>query len=260
MKNYSQQEQVFFIHFKFRPDFSEQGGDPIALFRNLRELGKLTIIPHTAAVPPLEECNPKQLYLRWTVKLVTPEPQFHIEKILTPVIADTENDIKIESITLPPPDPSQPMSEKEVFELPKVISKEAQEPSPFMLVKIGKNIFAIARSVIIESQQLDIEPATTNQEELIEVKGETIPLLRLHRLFRSQPDSENEKTTAVIIVEQAKQKLGILVDEVIQQPLMMTKEIDENFGYMPGISGASLLDNGKLALAFDIEKWMAKVR
>lgn len=254
---YLQQEQVFFIHFKFRPDFSEQGGDPIALFRHLQELGKLTIIPHTATVPALEEYEPKRLYLRWTVKLVTLESQSHLEKILTPVLADTGNEIRIEAIALPPPDPiaSKLAQTQETLESSKAVSKNAQESLSPMLVKIGKNIFSIARHLIIESLPYDdIKNLMTTQKQSITVKGETIALLPVHRLFRSQPSSKDNKNSRVIIMKPAQQKFGILVDEVISGQNIIKQTIDEPFDYLPGISGASFLDDGKIAFTLDVSE------
>ena len=59
----------------------------------------------------------------------------------------------------------------------------------------------------------------------------------------------------VVLVEPAGgQKIGIKVDELLGQQQVVIKSLQENFHPVPGISGATILGNGKVALILDIEE------
>jgi two-component system chemotaxis sensor kinase CheA len=59
----------------------------------------------------------------------------------------------------------------------------------------------------------------------------------------------------VVLVEAAGgQKVGIKVDELLGQQQVVIKSLQENFYPIPGISGATILGNGSVALILDIEE------
>lgn len=59
------------IHFRPSPDLMACGGNPVLLFRDLRELGACEIVAHTDAVPQLEDIQPGTTYLWWDISLQT---------------------------------------------------------------------------------------------------------------------------------------------------------------------------------------------
>ncbi|MBF0239982.1 MAG: chemotaxis protein CheA [SAR324 cluster bacterium] len=59
------------IELKLNQDSLRNGLEPLVVFRDLADLGELTVIPHISAVPSLEQLNPELLYLWWHVKLET---------------------------------------------------------------------------------------------------------------------------------------------------------------------------------------------
>ncbi|MEK7485409.1 MAG: hypothetical protein AABZ60_13875, partial [Planctomycetota bacterium] len=172
-------ERTFFFHFHFRKDFIERGGNPLAIFEKLRALGQLTVIPHPTSVPLLSEYNPKELYLKWTIKLVTLEHQSHIERILLPLTADEKNQITLELATLPPPDPETvEFQENTQSNLPKIITQKMIVPLLHMLVKIGKNIFSIPHQFILEFLTLEANQIQeTSKGGCFDFKGKSVRLI-----------------------------------------------------------------------------------
>ncbi|MCP4701789.1 MAG: hypothetical protein GY862_33755 [Gammaproteobacteria bacterium] len=252
------EERVFFIDFKFRRDFLEKGGNPLALFLELQRLGKITVIPHTAAVPPLEECEPKLLYIHWTIKLAARGSLSAIEESLMSLIADSENNIAIEEISLPPPDPMLPAaSETEKRRGAKPSETNAaniQEAAPVasknMLVRVGMNIFSIDESLVVES--IPQVRTLDEQDERVACQGDHIPVLRLRRIFHIH--SKAGKPAVGVVVKHGKQRLCLLADEILRQRHALPHAVKENFAQLPGIAGASILDNGEIAFALDIPR------
>src|SRR2546430_17662865 len=65
------EERLWSIHFRPSPDLLACGGNPAALFRDLRKLGPCEITAHTDDIPALDELQPDVCYLHWTIRLRT---------------------------------------------------------------------------------------------------------------------------------------------------------------------------------------------
>ncbi|MBF0400181.1 MAG: chemotaxis protein CheA [Magnetococcales bacterium] len=73
---------TYFLRLRFHPDLFAERTDPLVLIKDLEALGTLLIFPHTHAVPPLEQLNPRLLSLWWTVILKTTASQKKLKTIL----------------------------------------------------------------------------------------------------------------------------------------------------------------------------------
>jgi len=239
--------QVFFIYLKFHADFSEND-DPIVSLRRLRKLGKVTVIPHTNSVPSLEDYEVNKLYIQWTVKLSTEKSQTDIEELLESAIADTRNSIKIEQITLPPPDPgilNQATEEKLLSTAPAVQKVfESSEIFDSAWFKIGRNIFMFAH-------QCSVKP--TQNEKTIVVQGDVVDLISLHEVLHL-PQTQDLKKMSVLILENNEKKQGFLVDEVISPRIENNATIKVDFSQQPYISSAILLENDEIAFKLDVSQ------
>ncbi|MEO5350084.1 MAG: chemotaxis protein CheA [Magnetococcus sp. YQC-3] len=76
------QVQTFFIRLRFNADLFAARTDPLVLLKDLDALGTLLIFPHPHAVPPLEQLEPRRLYLWWTLVLKTTASQKRVQAIL----------------------------------------------------------------------------------------------------------------------------------------------------------------------------------
>lgn len=93
----------FLLTLRFDPRILLDGGDPLILLQQLSEVGTIITIAHTTTVPGLEDIDPRQLYLWWSVKLVTSLRMEEVEEIL--VFYRGNNDLTIEPVHLPPDEP-----------------------------------------------------------------------------------------------------------------------------------------------------------
>lgn len=126
-----------------------------------------------------------------------------------------------------------------------------------MIIKIGKLSFTIPTSSIRES----FRPAAnsiisdTDGNELIMVRGEFYPVLRLHRHYHIQTDKSDLTQGIIIMVEQDDKRLCIFADELLGQQQVVVKAMPEyikKFRRIKGIAGCTLLGDGTISLILDI--------
>lgn len=292
-------EKTFFLHFHFREDFMERGGNPLALFQKIRELGELTIIPHPAIVPLLEEIHPKKLHLKWTLKLITTEHRSRIERLLLPVTADEKNHITLELAELPSFEPMTTSSLKregsasqtssispkkammeettaskieEAFHaeedfsfkgknLPKIITHKITTSSLYMLVQIGKNIFSIHHKFIEEFFRVEPNQIQKASEgEFLEWNGTSIRVIRLHHLLRFKPSTPHISQVCLVRGKVEEQPFVLVVDQLIQEYYQKTQHIYENLSRLPFVSGAIELESNYTGFVLDMHEVLSTVK
>lgn len=126
-----------------------------------------------------------------------------------------------------------------------------------MLVAIGAEKYILPLASIVESfrpleEQLR---ALAGGGEVVSMRGEYIRLIRAHHLF-NVPCAVTDPCQGLVVVTETANggKVGLLVDELIGQQQVVIKSIQENFDPVPGVSGATILGNGRVALILDIEQ------
>jgi two-component system chemotaxis sensor kinase CheA len=88
--------------------------------------------------------------------------------------------------------------------------------------------------------------------EVITIRGEVLPMLRLHRMFGVMATVEDPTQGLVVIVEHEGRKIALLVDELLGQQQVVIKSLETNFRKMEGIAGATILGDGQVALIVDV--------
>jgi two-component system chemotaxis sensor kinase CheA len=125
-----------------------------------------------------------------------------------------------------------------------------------MLVACGEERYIVPTLSIIESIQPDagmlVSFARTN--EMINLRGEILPLLRMDRLF-DVPGAKGDPTQAlVVVVEGVGRRVGLLVDEVVAQQQVVIKTLAAGFRQTPFVSGAAILADGRVGLILNVEE------
>lgn len=126
-----------------------------------------------------------------------------------------------------------------------------------MITKVGKACYTIPTISIKESfRPVDHNIITdTNGNELIMVRGEFYPILRLHRHFDVETDITELTKGIIIMVEQEDKRLCIFTDELIGQQQVVVKALPEyikRFKRVTGLAGCTLLGDGSISLILDI--------
>ncbi|AEX51717.1 chemotaxis protein histidine kinase-like protein [Rahnella aquatilis CIP 78.65 = ATCC 33071] len=123
-----------------------------------------------------------------------------------------------------------------------------------MSVKVGKEVFILPLNAVMESLQPlseDLHPLAGG-ERVLQVRGEYLPLVELYNVF----DVEEAKTEAtqgiVVILQSAGRRYALLVDQLIGQHQVVVKNLESNYRKVPGISAATILGDGSVALIVDV--------
>jgi two-component system chemotaxis sensor kinase CheA len=126
-----------------------------------------------------------------------------------------------------------------------------------MVVSIGKETFIIPLTAIIESlrpQAADIHPLV-GRGEVLALRGEYLPLTHLHKCFGIDGAITDPCRGIVIIVQsESAGRVGVMVDELLGQQQVVVKSLEANYDPVDGISGATILGNGRVALILDIAR------
>ena len=127
------------------------------------------------------------------------------------------------------------------------------------LVKVGNETYIIPLVSIIES--LEIEPDNINSiagtTEVYKMRDEYIPLVRLYEVFDVQPETTRLQDCLLVVVEGDGGKAGILVDDLLSQQQVVIKSLETNYKRIQGISGATILGDGTVALILDMSGLLA---
>ena len=123
-----------------------------------------------------------------------------------------------------------------------------------MQVRIGEANYMIPTLAILESivpvkQQVTVTP---DGKEILRLRDEMIPIIRLHDIFRQRGDSERLKDGILIITEDAGQTYAIFVDEIVGQQQAVIKGLPDYIGHAEGFSGCTILGDGTVSLIIDI--------
>ncbi|MEO3988258.1 chemotaxis protein CheA [Pseudocitrobacter cyperus] len=123
-----------------------------------------------------------------------------------------------------------------------------------MSVKVNDEVFILPLNAVMESLQPreeDLHPLAGG-ERVLEVRGEYLPLVELWKVF----DVLGAKTEAtqgiVVILQSAGRRYALLVDQLIGQHQVVVKNLESNYRKVPGISAATILGDGSVALIVDV--------
>ena len=123
-----------------------------------------------------------------------------------------------------------------------------------LLLKVGSQTYVLPLISILESIRPKAEQLSTvaGSGEVVAVRGEPLPLLRLHRLF-GVPDAVTDPTVGLlVVVENHGKRLAFLVDELLGQQQVVVKSLEANFRKVEGAAGATILGDGRAALILDV--------
>jgi len=122
------------------------------------------------------------------------------------------------------------------------------------LVRVGEEIYILPLLSILESLRINpkLVSSMTGRAEVYRLRDEYIPILRLYSLFDVIASTTQLDQGLLVIVEGDGQKIGLFVDELLSQQQIVIKSLETNYKQIQGISGATILGDGSVALILDI--------
>jgi len=124
-----------------------------------------------------------------------------------------------------------------------------------MVLKVGVQSYILPLANIVESLRPEPDQINivANQGELLRIRGEYVPLVYLHRIFKVPMGIDDPTKALVIIVElEDGGKMGLVVDEIVGQQQVVIKSLEENFDPIRGVGAATILGNGRVSLILDV--------
>lgn len=122
-----------------------------------------------------------------------------------------------------------------------------------LLVTISEDFFVIPLNAVLECMELtDEDRKHTHGRNLAKVRGEIIPYIPLREAFSiygSKPSTEQ-----IVVTEIGEKRVGFVVDKVVGQHQTVIKNLGKVLRHIEGISGATIMGDGSLALILDIGK------
>ena len=121
-------------------------------------------------------------------------------------------------------------------------------------VTVGGEDYIIPLISIIESIQLkpDMLNVVIGKGETFKLRNEHLPIIRLHDVFGGNPSTTDLCEGLLVVVESDGRKIGLFVDELKGQQQVVIKSLEVNYKRIEGISGATILGDGSVALIVDI--------
>ena len=122
------------------------------------------------------------------------------------------------------------------------------------LVRVAGNVYIIPLTAISESLQVETKNISTiaGSVDLYRLRDENIPVVPLDEIFGHGASTEREIPKMMVVVESNDRKMGIIVDELLDQQQVVIKSLGANYRAVEGLSGATILGDGTVALICDI--------
>ncbi|MGM3159979.1 chemotaxis protein CheA [Dickeya undicola] len=131
-----------------------------------------------------------------------------------------------------------------------------------MSVKVNNEVFILPLNAVMESlqpQSEDLYPLAGG-ERVLQVRGEYLPLVELYQVFEVAGAKTDATQGIVVILQSAGRRYALLVDQLIGQHQVVVKNLESNYRKVPGVSAATILGDGSVALIVDVSALQALYR
>jgi two-component system chemotaxis sensor kinase CheA len=122
-------------------------------------------------------------------------------------------------------------------------------------VSVGNARYILPLNAIMESLQPKkdmIKMIGSGGNELLMLREEFIPIVRLHKLFKEEPKYTDLTDGMLIVVKSGNHKVALFVDEFLDQHQVVVKPLDKNFRNVQGIGAATVRGDGTIGLILDV--------
>ena len=130
-----------------------------------------------------------------------------------------------------------------------------------MEIQVGGARYIIPISSIRQSFKTRADKITHTPDgtEVVNVRGELLPVVRLHRMYGIVSVHERLEDGLLIIVENNEKKCCLFVDELIGQQQVVIKGLSNYLGHVRGVSGCAIMGDGEISLILDIGDLISSV-
>jgi len=122
-------------------------------------------------------------------------------------------------------------------------------------VLIGDKKFILPLNAIVESLQPQphmIKHVGKNKKEILMLRREFIPIVRLYDFFNIQPSYKKLEEGMLIVIKTASSKVALFVDDFLNQEQIVVKSLEKNYKKIKGIGAATIRGDGSIGLILDV--------
>lgn len=124
-----------------------------------------------------------------------------------------------------------------------------------LLVRVHSEIYALPLSAVVEVVNTDLNQIySVNQNEVIRIRNQVFPLIRMDKVLSAPKIEDTLENRYVVVVGLADKRLGLVVDELLGQKEIVIKSLGEYLGHIRGMSGSTILGDGRVIMILDIEE------
>jgi two-component system chemotaxis sensor kinase CheA len=122
------------------------------------------------------------------------------------------------------------------------------------LVRVGTEVYIIPLITIVESLQAKEEfiNKVSGDMTLYRLRDDNVPVIPIYQLFNLPADTKEVNNSLLVVVEADGQKVGLMVDDLLAQQQVVIKSLKDNYQQVEGISGATILGDGSVAMILDV--------
>lgn len=123
-----------------------------------------------------------------------------------------------------------------------------------MSIRVGGETFILPLSTVLESLQpaKDDMYAMAGDDVVLKVRDEYLPVIAIHEVLDVENAITDPTKSIAVIVQGEGRRYAMLVDELVGQQQVVVKNLEDNYRKVPGISAATILGDGSVALILDI--------
>lgn len=123
-----------------------------------------------------------------------------------------------------------------------------------MSVRVADETYVLPLGAVMESLKLSEDSLyhMAGDELMLQVRGEYIPLITLQYIFNMPEAPAAINDSVAVILQSAGERYALMVDQLIGQHQVVVKNLELNYRKVPGISAATILGDGSVALILDV--------
>ncbi|MCL4747193.1 MAG: chemotaxis protein CheW [Burkholderiaceae bacterium] len=131
-----------------------------------------------------------------------------------------------------------------------------------MSVAVGDEVYIVPLGAVVESFRLAHKRtrSVVGTDRVVEVRGEYVPVIALEDVFGVAADPRRSVDRILVVVESDGARVAVLVDSLVGQHQIVVKNLETNYRQVPGVSAATILGDGKVALIVDVAHLVRRSR
>ena len=122
-----------------------------------------------------------------------------------------------------------------------------------LLVRVGNGIYAIPIEAVTEIVKVSIDEIySIDGNDTIKLRDHVLSLVELHKVIGiAEQNKSTDKSKRIVVINDGESQLGVAVDSLVGESEIVIKALSNHFTYVKGISGATILGDGQIALILD---------